>query len=243
MATTISFLNNTTIAFNTMKKVFIIGALLAASAVQHVINAQTIKGALHFSTGTVAPLSVTLPGNFEAPAGNVTFGSGGWGRLGQRFLLGGSGFGSTNRNTSSPAGTVSTNWGMGFADVGYIFTEKKQWLHYVFAGIGGGGLDLRYNNNTEQPLRLSDNLTVAPGQRAQISTGGLAWQAGISINRVFFGENPRFLGPKIGLEAGVFHFPLVGRWRNNTDDAALTGIGRPGMQGAFIRLTVGGFSR
>lgn len=223
-----------------MVKTSFFSILLAISLFTGTICGQTTNGAIQFTIGTAAPLNAALPGGSDMPANNLFLGSSGFGRLGSRFIVGGSGFGAAKRSMSTSFGEISTDFGMGFADFGYAFFEKGRHLHYIFAGIGGGGIEARYRNTGEKPVSLAENYTLGPGARAKLSSGGFAWQAGISINGLLFNPTQNGGGAKVGFDIGVFHFPFMSRWYDDVAETHLSGIGRPRLQGVFARLTIGG---
>jgi hypothetical protein len=196
-------------------------------------------GMLHGHTGYVVPQMGALPGGLEAPNGHFAFGSGGFGRLGRRWLLGGSGFGSTTAALGRDV-VVKSNFGMGFADFGYVIKNRGRWHHHVVAGIGGGGYSVRYENTTENAFRLAENLGLDAGDKAKISAAGVAWQLGISLNRLLFAPEQQAAGAKLGLELGYFQFPVMSNWRYEGNDAVLNGPDKPNLQGFYVRLTLGG---
>jgi hypothetical protein len=225
-----------------MKNILIISILcLAMHATAHQVQAQSgsTYALWQGHAGWSAPRMGTLPGHVAPAAGNLTFGSSGMGRIGERWLVGGSGFGSVARSAGTDA-QVNADYGMGFLDFGYTLRSRKRQLHYAFAGVGGGGATLRYDNPTENPLRLADNLSVAPNDRTKISTGGLAWQAGLSFNRLCFDPATQSGGLKLGLDFGVYHFARMSRWQAVANDVTLGGLNRPTLYGAYVRFTVGG---
>jgi hypothetical protein len=228
--------------FKAMKNIAISFTIFLALVCQSMLCAQNTEwrpgGFWQGHTGIVMPRFQSLPGGAEAASSNWTLGGGGHGVLGHRFLLGGSGYSALKEQTGN-ALAVTSSFGMGFIDAGWILRVKGRAYHYVFAGVGGGGVSLRYDNNTEAPVTLADNLSVAPSERAKISSGGFAWQAGLSLNRLFFDPETKSGGLKIGLELGVFHFPWMSQWTNAGNDIALNGVARPSMYGGFLRLTVG----
>lgn len=225
-----------------MKNILLSSLLFVALACNSTLSAQETEwqpgGFWQGHAGIAFPQFNSLPGNAEAPAYNWTLGGGGHGVFCNRFLLGGGGHGALKQQSGN-ALALTSSFGMGFMDAGWIIRLKGRAYHYVFAGIGGGGVSIRYDNNTEQPVALADNLSVAPGERAKISSGGFAWQAGLSLNRMFFDPATKSGGLKIGLEMGVFQFPWMSQWTNAGNDIALAGIDKPSMFGGFLRLTVG----
>lgn len=189
-------------------------------------------------TGIVMPQIQPVPADADVANYNWTLGGGGHGVLCNRFLLGGSGYSALKQQTGD-ALALTSSFGMGFVDAGWILSAKGRAYHYVFAGIGGGGVGLRYDNNSEAPVALADNLSVTPAGRAKISAGGFAWQAGLSLNRLFFDPQTKSGGLKIGLDVGFFHFPWMSQWIDAGTDIELSGVPNPSMYGGFVRLTVG----
>lgn len=228
--------------FTAMKHNSIFPILIVVLACQPTLRAQENEwrpgGFWQGFAGVTLPQFQSVPGNADATAYNWTVGGGGHGVFGNRFLLGGSGY-SALKQQNGTALALTSSYGMGFLDAGWIVRVKGRAYHYIFAGIGGGGVSLRYDNNTEQSVTLADNLSVAPGERVKISSGGFAWQAGVSFNRLFFDPKTTSGGLKIGLELGFFHFPWMSQWTNAGSDVALEGVSKPSMYGGFLRLTVG----
>jgi hypothetical protein len=205
------------------------------------LQAQTTNfGSLQGHVAYVFPQISTLPGGFGAPAGTIGFGSSGYGTLGGRWLIGGSGFGTFDPGTNFEQARVATSMGMGFADLGYLVSNQGAWRSHVYVGIGGGGIDVAYENRTENTLRIADNLQIAGNERGKIGAGGLGWQAGFSLNRLLYNPEKQEAGWKIGLDVGLFQFPVMSRWNNDATDQQLTGVGRPEFWGGLVRLTIGG---
>lgn len=196
-------------------------------------------GALHLHGGYIMPQMNTLPGGFTASNGMAGIGTSGYGSLGKRWLIGGSGFGTIARDNATNNTAVSTDMGMGFADIGYLLHNKGRWIGHVYGGIGGGGMTITYQNRGESPIRIADNLSVNSRDKIKISAAGLAWQTGLSFSRLLFAPAAQSSGWKIGLDLGVFHFPSLTQWKYAGNDQRLKGVDRPQLWGGVARLTIG----
>jgi hypothetical protein len=198
-----------------------------------------VRGTWQGHLGSTVAQWNNLPGNANAPGTFLALGGSGFGTVGRRLLLGGSGF-STVARTTNDTRQVRADFGMGFADLGYVWYRKGRAQHHAFVGVGGGGGTLRYDNRGETSWTLADNLQVASNQRATVSAGGWGWQAGISLNRLLFDPASTSGGLKLGLDVGVYQLPRLSQWQYAGDDRPLQGARRGRLQGAFVRLTVGG---
>jgi hypothetical protein len=196
-------------------------------------------GALQLHSGYIMPQINTLPGGFTASNGLVSIGTSGYGSLGRRWLIGGSGFSTIARSNMTDGISLTTDLGMGFADIGYLLHNKGRWIGHVYGGIGGGGMTITYENSGESTLRIADNLSVGSSDKIKISTAGLAWQTGLSFSRLLFDPAVQSGGWKIGLDLGIFHFPYRSQWKYAGNDKRLQGVDRPQMWGGVARLTIG----
>lgn len=196
-------------------------------------------GALQLHSGYIMPQLNTLPGGFTASNGMVGIGTSGYGSLGKRWLIGGSGFGTIARDNATNDVTVSTDMGMGFADIGYLLRNKGRWISHVYGGIGGGGMTITYDNRGESSLHIADNLSANSRDKIKISAAGLAWQTGLSFSRLLFDPAVQSGGWKIGLDLGIFHFPYLTQWKYAGNDQRLNGVDRPQLWGGVARLTIG----
>jgi hypothetical protein len=196
-------------------------------------------GTLQLHSGYIMPQMNTLPGGFTASNGMTGIGTSGYGSLGERWLIGGSGFRTITRSSASNDVKVSTNLGMGFADIGYILCNKGRWIGHVYGGIGGGGVNITYENISESALSIADNLSANSGDKIKISAGGFAWQAGLSFSHLLFDPSEQVGGWKIGLDLGVFHFPYLAQWKYAGNDQLLQGVDSPQLWGGVARLTIG----
>jgi hypothetical protein len=195
--------------------------------------------ALQFHSGYIMPQISTLPGGFTANNGMIGIGSSGYGSLGRRWLIGGSGFGTIASSHATNDVTMSMDMGMGFADVGYLLHNKGRWIGHIYGGIGGGGMTVTYENRGESSLSIADNLSVDNGDKIKISAGGLAWQTGLSFSRLLFDPAVQSGGWKIGLDLGVFQFPYFSQWKYSGNDRGLQGVDRPQLWGGVARLNIG----
>jgi hypothetical protein len=196
-------------------------------------------GALQVHSGYIMPQMNTLPGGFTGSNGIAGIGSSGYGSLGKHWLIGGSGFGTIARDNATNNVNVSTDMGMGFADIGYVLRNKGRWIGHVYGGIGGGGMTITYHNRGESPLRIADNLSANSRDKIKISAAGLAWQTGLSFSRLLFDPAVQSGGWKIGLDLGIFHFPYLTSWKYAGNDQRLKGADRPQLWGGVARLTIG----
>jgi len=225
-----------------MKKMLAI-IILAIGILRTNAYAQTTEtrhfSAVQLHSGFIMPQMNALPGGFTANNGMAGIGTSGYGSLGKRWLIGGSGFGTIARDNAINDMTVSTDMGMGFADIGYLLRNKGRWISHVYGGIGGGGTTITYDNRGESPLRIADNLSANSRDKIKISAAGMAWQTGLSFSRLFFDPAVQSGGWKIGLDLGVFHFPYLTQWKYAGNDQGLKGVDRPLLWGGVARLSIG----
>lgn len=113
---------------------------------------------------------------------------------------------------------------------------------FSFVGIGGGGSELRYGNTTSIPLAIKNVGIVAPGERAVVTSGGLAWELGISLNRLLFDPEKQEGGFTQGLDLGIAMLPAARRWQREAAGGNITldQDGRPAHTVFYVRFTVGG---
>jgi hypothetical protein len=196
-------------------------------------------GSFQVNSGYIMLETPLLPGGFATSNGLVGIGTSGYGSLGKRWLIGGSGFGTIARSTVANDVAVSTDIGMGFADIGFLLRNKGRWIGHIYGGIGGGGMNISYENRGESPLRIADNLSASSGDKIKISAGGFAWQTGFSFSYLLFDPTVQSGGWKIGFDLGVFHFPFFAHWKYAGNDQRLQGTERPQAWGGVARVTIG----
>lgn len=187
-------------------------------------------------------LSEALPGGAETTYQNFAWGGGGFGRFGDRLLLGGGGWGALRSPWQAASEGLQTraNYGKGFVDIGWIVSQRKRHFHYAFAGIGGGDVRIEYANTGSSTLELSPGFSLAPNERVRLQSGGFGWEAGLSLNRLLYKRSEQDGGYTIGLEMGMSMLPRMSAWQIKGTDTTLPDFGRPNATTFFLRLAIGG---
>lgn len=173
-------------------------------------------------------------------AGPIVFGGmlGGGGRalLGRRLMLGGKGYALLTPRKSGLHGSARITGGGGGLDVGVALYNNDNWLVYPYLGAQGFGLDLEVTNDSAQPRRLGD-LSIPAGESRTFTAGFPMIELGAGVQRLLFsGDNHG--GFMIGLELGFLYGFAGDAWQ--LDELDVAGLGAPGLNGGYLRLTLGG---
>jgi hypothetical protein len=166
----------------------------------------------------------------------VTLGSGGYFRI-NRLLLGGEGYWTVKRSSSSPTFDTSVSGGMGFLDVGYIVGRWGNLALFPMLALGGGGITYTV---VPKGSGSFDQVLDTPTRGASLTTGGFIGQLMIGTDYLFNSSTKpdEVRGPLLGVRIG-YALPLThGGWSlfgSNVDGGPSVSLGGP-----FVRLVFGG---
>jgi len=178
-------------------------------------------------------------GNLEGEM--LSIGGGGHVLFG-RWLLGAEGFGLFPREAENNAGDwrARVSGGGGVVNVGYAVVRTEQTSIYPMLGLGGGGLTLELN---ETGTPTFDEVLTDPRRGSTLNRVLMIVQPAVGLDHFIpAGEVDGMLaGALVGLRIGYTFTPFTSDWY--LDTARLAGSPDQGMEGAFIRVVIGGGSR
>lgn len=168
-----------------------------------------------------------------APDVGVQLGGGATLLLAGRVAVGGQGYGYYGLGGGDAALDADVHGGGAGAHIGYALVNERNHLLYPYVGAAFHGHDLVLANG-HYPSSIA-GVVLEPGQRETLSSGGTALDIGVSLFRLFWGEEAG--GMAVG---GSF-----GGWIPLAADAWSTDSGQPttldGTTGGFyFRLNLGG---
>lgn len=203
----------------------------------------TAVGTIVGHPGSLGNELVTTLGPGAKPGGFFpTFGGGGWMLIGDRFLVGGRGFGVWLPDVSAERGSATIHGGGGGFDLAYAVVSEPDWLAFPFVGVGACGLDLTIQNDALQPIAFGTNEDILPGQSRSYRGGFYYLEMGFSAQRLLMwggGEQGGQGGFALGGEVGLLVSSFNSRW-GDEEDYAVNGVDAVRINGGFLRLTVGG---
>jgi hypothetical protein len=174
----------------------------------------------------------------------VSLGAGGHGIVRDRFVIGGEGHALLSRTEESTIGGVDygsrLSAGYGFFDVGVLAMRAGGLDVYPMLGLGGGGVSLDIRQSR---IGSFEDLLEDPDRSATLSTWSFLINLGLGIDYLaVLGEGRNGEGGiVIGLRSGYIFSPFNGDW--DFKGETLPGGPEPGLNGAYIRLTIGGGGR
>lgn len=183
----------------------------------------------------------------EFPEGRFAIGAGGHGIRG-RWLLGAEGQALIGRTQDGVRASqnyeVALNGGYALFNVGYLAARRGRLHAYPFAGIGGGGAQLRI---AESSAPTFNEVLLDPGRSASLTMGGLVLQVGVGVDQLFVLQSKEANGQRtdgglvFGIRVGYVFMPARSDWRlNSTRVAAGPDVG---LGGPYVRFVVGGGGR
>ncbi len=171
-----------------------------------------------------------------------TVGGGGGVLLGGMYVIRGKGFYYFRPSTPFERGRVTAMGGGGGLDVGLVVYNRRQWLVYPYAGVGGLSAKLGIENRHAEDIEIEGH-TLAPGDELELDSGCFTFELGFAFQRLMF-EKPsgkmRSNGGMInGAEIGLLVSLHQSRWggENLTTDAI------PPARMIGVSIGGGGFSR
>ncbi|MFW6180862.1 MAG: hypothetical protein ACOC8N_03870 [Spirochaetota bacterium] len=171
---------------------------------------------------------------------HYTYGGGGYGVIGSRFIVGGEGHG-FSQEASTGTYVQRLSGGFGFFNLGYILLEQWGFRVFPLAGIGGGGLTLRISQIANHTW--DDIMDPTSFEEVQVSTGGFLAHLGAGLDyRLRLGEHEEGEG---GLLLGVRAGYTVPFSRADWSMGSQNVIGGPniGVEGLYLRFVIGGWGR
>lgn len=170
----------------------------------------------------------------------ISFGGGGYSRVGKSFLIGGNGFGTLFSNSQNSKADLEISQGGGFCNIGYIVLQNEQWFGFPYLGIGGGGITMVVSNKLETDFNFTTDEKIAPKETRNYSSGGIAFDLGFSIKRLFIAPTESgWGGPMIGLDAGVYLMPFNDSWVYDGTKKSLNGFSKPDLTAIYVKLNIG----
>lgn len=165
-----------------------------------------------------------------------TYGGGGYGIIGDRFILGGEGHG-FSQEASNSTYVQSLSGGYGFFNAGYIVMNTWNFRLFPMVGIGGGVTTLRIS---EIASLTWDDIMTDPLREIQVSSGGFVAQIGAGLDYYLkLGEDETGEGGLVlGVRAGYTIPFSQADWSMGSQDV----IGGPdiGVKGLYLRFMIGG---
>lgn len=179
---------------------------------------------------------------FDEVSGNmVSVGGGGHAVLG-RWILGGEGFGLMPRESHTPTGDwrARVSGGGGVVNLGYTVVRVGGTSVYPLIGVGAGALTLEM---AERSTPTFDQVMADPARGSTLTQVTMLVQPAIGIDHfVPVGTADGVLaGFVVGVRAGYTFAPTTSDWY--LDTMRLPGGPKQGMEGAFIRVVIGGGTR
>ncbi len=179
---------------------------------------------------------------FDEVSGNmVSVGGGGHVVLG-RWIVGGEGFGLMPRESDTPAGDwgARVSGGGGLVNLGFTAVRVGGTSIYPLIGVGAGALSLEMSERTSPTF---DQVMANPGRGSSLTQVTMLVQPAIGLDHfVPVGTADGFLaGFVVGVRAGYTFAPTTSDWY--LDTMRLPGGPKQGMEGAFVRVMIGGGTR
>jgi hypothetical protein len=165
----------------------------------------------------------------------LSTGGGGYGIL-KNWVIGGEGFYFTRQTVTDSNRTASINGSTGMFRLGYVILSKKGFYLYPMAGVGGGVFEMQLKQSDSIPSFPA--VATQPGRSAHLEANGLILDAGLGISFTPKGGVTGSGGPTFGIRAGYVFSPSDFTWKMDKDN--LTGGPSVGMNGLYVRLTIGG---
>lgn len=115
----------------------------------------------------------------------------------------------------------------GLVEAGFVFPLGGTLRIYPLAGLGWSDLD--FTTSRDDDVAFGE-LLEGPGPGSEVSTGGLLLQPGLGVDLVAGGFS-------IGIRGGYTFRPGDAEW--SADDVDIDGGPDVGVQGGFLRATIG----
>jgi hypothetical protein len=181
-------------------------------------------------------------GGFDEVSGNtVSVGGGGHVVLG-RWIVGGEGFGLMPRESDTSAGDwrARVSGGGGVVNLGYSVLRKGGTSVYPLIGVGAGALTVEMS---ERSTPTFDQVISNPARGSTVTQVTMLVQPAVGIDHfVPVGTTDGLVaGFVVGVRAGYTFAPMTSDWY--LDTMRLPGGPKQGMEGAFVRVTIGGGTR
>lgn len=165
----------------------------------------------------------------------LSSGGGGYGII-KNWVIGGEGFYFTRQTIGNTSRSASLNGSNGMFKLGYVILSKKGFYLYPVVGVGGGVFELQLKESDSIPT--FPDVAANPGRSAHLEANGLILDAGLGISFTPKGGVTGSGGPTLGLRAGYLFTPSDFTWKMDGDK--LSGGPALGMNGIYVRLTIGG---
>ncbi|MCK4597488.1 hypothetical protein KAU04_05585 [bacterium] len=170
------------------------------------------------------------------PDNTFELGGGGYGLVG-RVLLGGEGFGFSQKASSTDQ-KVTIEGGYGFFDLGYVVLRTGNFFAYPCIGIGGGSLTMTIYQKGDEPT--FDEILDDPAREVRVSTGGFMLNAALGMDYLVALGGDEMGGQGgilVGLRAGYMFTPSKGDWK--MEETSVLGGPELGLDGPYVHLMLG----
>jgi len=173
-------------------------------------------------------------GEFESRF--ATVGGGGHGIIGEKILIGGSGFGTLPVSLENDSVRITLSGGGGFFELGYIAFESKGYRFIPVLGIGGMGTNITLKSLSNGSNNFN-NLITSPSGNAEINSGGVAVKLELKNRFVFDVAENEIDSFRIG---GELSFGAIYQANNDWDfeDESISNVPNTGKESYFIKLAI-----
>jgi hypothetical protein len=174
----------------------------------------------------------------------ILSGGQGFAVIGERYLIGGGGWGSSTPSTTTNFGKVSQTNSGGMFNMGYMLRNSRKSFCYAFAGFGGGSVNYEISNYSSSPMYFDEFNPIQPGEKRKYNMSGTSYELGFSFKQFVTNGSCKMTsksgecsigGLMIGLDAGLQYTIATAGW-----DKVSHGAPEFNPYTIYFRLTLGG---
>lgn len=222
--------------------IVLLGALSSQILAQENTAIKTSGGGgfmIGYGNFPISDLKAFIPQGFNVDPHHLILGGTGHGIRG-RFVIGGSGFGTSGTEINNDSLKISFGGGLGTFDIGYVIVDKTHFKLYPMIGIGGGSYTISI---AEKKNLTAGDITKNPRHEININNGGFVIDVSINLNLIplfEYDENENSYGGFMtGLKIGYLYTVPSDSWSYKGGDIA----NGPnfGLHGFYVSLMIGGF--
>ena len=162
--------------------------------------------------------------------------------LANRMLIGGTGFSSTASDVTN-RGQLTTKFGGGIGQIGYLLLRQDRWMAFPYVGIGHNDIKMKIHNSTTSDNFDLGNVNVKPGETIELRTKTVDFDLGFSTQFFVFQHQREYRksGFMLGLQAGAYAFIGTQDWHVKDEVNQFAGsLSKPSMFMPYFRITIGG---